>query len=482
MGSTYYDWSPLFDAVNQNVNRYSEQNRYNQMLQQLIGKPVMTPGTLGAPPLAAIPTQINATPPQLPGGPAPRPMTANLSVGGAPGTVGTPGGMSFDGPAGQALGSSANTLLPLLRNAPPSMGFPLLLQSVMKNADRQQQIQDSRVTPLSDEEAQARGLRKGGKYGLDLAGNIVTIQASDMKSEGAMGQQLAQHQAEQLLTPEALAQKKELERLSQAPQWAALKEKQDEFKASNPMLAAGGSAGPAPLSSYPQATQAMVRAMIEGRQAPPTSFALSKPYWQNMIALANSVDPGFDQTQWTSRVAARKDMLGGGKSYQTLNAGNTAIQHLGHLNDQISSVSGVPIPVVGGLVNSALNHVEQPYTGGLNTYNDTLGHLAEETTKFYRGTGGSEADIERNMGNLSANLSTTAKQKGVANTVSLIYGKLAPMVEQYNKSMNTNYPTSHFLSAKAVSTIKKMGFDPDTGEKVEKPGGDGWSIKLKDNH
>lgn len=336
-------------------------------------------------------------------------------------------------------------------------GNPQLIQQfapeVIKN---RLEMENKHLTPLSPQEAQARGLR--GVWGVDAAGNPVKIQDSDVKSQEA----IAQEQATELFKnklPMTAAQRATL-----GNSQAELAEKKREFNMQNPF--AGGQGAPT-MDSLPPAAKNMIQAMLEGRQAPPTSMALAKPYWQSLIAAANAVDPTFDQTQWGARVAARKDMLGGGKGYQTLNAGNTAIQHLGRLHDQIGDVAGSQIPLVGNLINSGTNAAARASgLPGVPAYNDTLGHLAEETTKFYRGAGGAEADVARNMGNLSADLSKAQKEAGTANTVHLIYGKLAPMVEQYNKAMNTNYPTSHFLSKDAVATIKKMGFDPDTGEKA----------------
>ena len=220
------------------------------------------------------------------------------------------------------------------------------------------------------------------------------------------------------------------------------------------------------ISYVPQNIRGTVKSMLEGRMSPPTGMALKTPYWQNLMNIANTIDPSFDQVTWTGRLNANKDMQSGGKSKTLLNSGETAIAHLYHLAAQIPSVSGVALPFVGDPLNSVINKAEQPYTGGLNSYNDTLGHLGEETTKFYRGTGGSEADVDRTLKNLAPNLSTTAKQSGVKNTVGLIYGRLLPMVETYNKTMGTNYPASHFVSPRTVKMVRNMGFDPDTGEKL----------------
>lgn len=329
----------------------------------------------------------------------------------------------------------------LQRTESPELTAELAPQLIQQQA----QIAAKSVRPATVEEKLAGGYKPNDPVFIDAYKNLT----SEVKPQAAIDQA-----ANAPMTP--------YQRATLAAQASERAEKVREFNLTNPMAASGGGGGlSADISSYPPQVQSTVKAMLEGRQAPPTSFALSKPYWQNLMAIANAVDPTFDQTSWGARASARKDFQGGGKSYQLLNAGNTAIQHLGRLHDQIGDVSSSSIPLLNSAINLGSVQIGQP---GVNAYNDTLGHLAEETTKFYRGTGGAEADIARNMENLSPNLSAAQKSAGVANTVHLIYGKLQPMVEQYNRTMGTNYPASHFLSAEAVRTIKKMGFDPDSGE------------------
>lgn len=219
------------------------------------------------------------------------------------------------------------------------------------------------------------------------------------------------------------------------------------------------------MATIPQSEQLAVKQMVEGRMPFPGSRSLTTPYWQQKLQEAQQYDPNFDAVAWDGRVKTARDYSPGGKVGQALQSGSTAINHLGHLNDQIGGVSGNGLPLIGGMINHAVNAWNAPQ-GKLNPYMDTQGHLAEETTKFYRGTGGAEADVTRNMANLSPDLSTEAKQGGVNNTVQLIYGKLKPLADAYNTQMGTSFPASHFLPPDAVKTLKGMGFDPDTGEKV----------------
>lgn len=305
----------------------------------------------------------------------------------------------------------------------------------------------------------------------DANGGIHVIKTGDMKSPGAIQQQIDLKNADPML---GIA----LGNLGVAKERLAVDK--NKLQIENPFAGGQNTMGPDAFKNATPAVQSTVKAMIEGRMAPPSSMALAKPYWQNMLALANSVDPNFDQTAWHARNNARKDFTGGGKSYQMLNSGNTVIQHLGRLNNQIGDVASSALPMWNRVENFGANELGVP---GVNAYNDTLGHLSEETTKFYRGTGGNEDDIKRTMKNLSPNLSAAQKQSGVANTVHLIYGKLQPMVEQYNKTMGTSFPPSHFLSKEAINTMRSMGYDPDTGEKTStSSSGGGKVIKWEDMH
>lgn len=353
----------------------------------------------------------------------------------------------------------------LQRTGSPELTAEMAPQLIRSQMD----IQAKSVHRLTPQQAVAAGYPADAPVFSDQYGNI----SSEAKPTAVL-KQTQDAAANAPLTP---YQKAMLGRQS-----SEQAEKVREFNLTNPMAASGGGGAISPdITTYAPQVQSTVKAMLEGRQAPPTSFALSKPYWQNLMAIANAVDPNFDQTAWGARASARKDLLGGGKGYQTLNAGNTAIQHLGRLNEQIGSVAGHQIPLIGNYINQGENAVAKASgVPGVPAYNDTLGHVSEETTKFYRGSGGAEADVVRNMGNLSADLSTEQKKAGVQNTVHLIYGKLAPMVEQYNKTMGTDYPASHFLSKQSIATMQRMGYDPDTGEQIQSRPGAGVPTNPQD--
>jgi hypothetical protein len=144
------------------------------------------------------------------------------------------------------------------------------------------------------------------------------------------------------------------------------------------------------------ATAAQVKAIIEGRTAYPTGSRLN-PVQQRVKELVTLVDPTFETGNSGARMKVRNEFLAGGPNTPAgqITAGNTAIQHLGHLLDASDKLGGASD---WGPLNSTLNDVNVAIKGrsndtGLVTYNNALGRFAEEATKFYRGVGGTEADI-----------------------------------------------------------------------------------------
>lgn len=174
--------------------------------------PPQTPPTVPA-------SQIsNAAGPDMPTeGQQTAPQAQSPAPAAGTGQTANPAPMGLGGPQQPApQQSSLDRLL--------ATGNPALIQQFAPQLfTHQLDVNDRKVIPLTDQEAIAAGLRPGGVYGREAAtGNLTTIQPSDQKSQGAVTQGIQEHRAEQVLLPEALAQKKELERLSQGPAWAAL--------------------------------------------------------------------------------------------------------------------------------------------------------------------------------------------------------------------------------------------------------------------
>lgn len=224
------------------------------------------------------------------------------------------------------------------------------------------------------------------------------------------------------------------------------------------------------LRTLDPAKAATVKAIAEGRMAPPTSFAASKPYWQKTLADVAQYEPNFDLTTWTTRNQARKEFNAGGPNSPAgqITAGNTAIQHLKQLSDAADALEN------GGW--TGINWIKNEYrtkTGSplVTNYNNILSKFVEEATKFYRGAGGTEADIQRDIANLSPNGSPAQLHQGIATAAHLMASKIEALQARYKNALgpgSKDFPILTEGSASSLDAINKRsdktkGIDAGSG-------------------
>lgn len=227
--------------------------------------------------------------------------------------------------------------------------------------------------------------------------------------------------------------------------------------ASNPMLAggagaAGGPSGDEFLKTLPSNIGAQVKALAEGRMAFPSGFALKSPYWQQMLTAVSQYDPNFDAVNYNARSKTRNDFTSG-KNAQNLKALNTAIGHLGTLNDQIAGTAShglTPLNYVQNLGN------ELTGDAGPTQFKQTASALASELTQVFRGSGGAEADVKRYLSELDVNASKAQKQAAVKNIVDLLSSRTSAIGDQYNQGMGTTADPLTLLNPKARAVLENI--------------------------
>jgi hypothetical protein len=171
------------------------------------------------------------------------------------------------------------------------------------------------------------------------------------------------------------------------------------------------------LATIPPQQRGIVQAMIEGRQAMPSSFALNKPYWQNMIAAANNVDPSFDGTTWPARVAGMKSFKAGADA-GTVRSANQVLGHISDLTDKADELHNGDHP--------AFNYVKNAWDSQMgsdaaNNWTTQAHAVADELSAFMKGAGhSSDTEIKAWNDSLSPNMSPQ-QQRGAIKTLMGIY-------------------------------------------------------------
>lgn len=210
-----------------------------------------------------------------------------------------------------------------------------------------------------------------------------------------------------------------------------------DIKIKQQKLDAGGIDAPPPpgdlnktgdeyLATLPRSIVPTVKSMIEGRMAPPSSFAMSKPYWQQMVSAANQADPSFDQSQWASRNVLRKayESQARGSPSQVINSLNTLAAHANSMYGHHLNMAG---PNLGPLSSAAAGIMQSFDQKDTPAYNTEVGFVQGELQKLVKNGQSSEAEADRIIHNLRAAQSFQARGEAIKAVADLAKGKLQPI-------------------------------------------------------
>ena len=176
-----------------------------------------------------------------------------------------------------------------------------------------------------------------------------------------------------------------------------------------------------------------VQAIIEGRAPYPTGMLIKTPYGQQLATDVTQADPTFETGNAQSRNKLRTDATSG-KLGTSTNAISTALVHLGQTADNLIQLPNGNYPLVNGVKQAFVTG-----TGGdaYTNFNTTMGKVSAELTSAYRNGGGNEADIQRELSNISPTSSPTQITGSLLNTAKLLKGKIDANQEQVDKGMGS---------------------------------------------
>lgn len=218
--------------------------------------------------------------------------------------------------------------------------------------------------------------------------------------------------------------------------------------------------GPDALAQMPAAMANQVKALAEGRMSFPSAAALRSPYWQTMLQAVGQYDPTFDAVNYQSRAKTRNAFTSG-KEGRDLNALNTAMGHLGTLSDIAEELDNFSSVGPGGILTSTANKArnaakELRQDPSIVKFNTARDKVAEEFTRLYRGAGGSESDIKREIENLNAANSPPQLRQAIKVMADLARSKAVSLGDQYNLGMGTTKDPLELVKPHARDVFERV--------------------------
>jgi hypothetical protein len=239
--------------------------------------------------------------------------------------------------------------------------------------------------------------------------------------------------------------------------------------------------GKAYLDNLPVAMRTIVE-KVANYEINPSTLSTKGGQREKIMAAASQYNPDFDAALAPARFAAIKEFnSGGGNSPAgTITAGNTAIQHLKAISDASQKIGGTDN---GWILNGVINKGNAALQNAKNNpdmieYNNALGRFAEEATKFYRGIGGSEADIQRALHDVTAAQSPEARNRAIAVQADLMQSKINALQDRWKQATGPtgwnkiakDFPIIQGKSSAALDSIMERDGRPKYSKPSAEPG------------
>lgn len=179
-----------------------------------------------------------------------------------------------------------------------------------------------------------------------------------------------------------------------------------------------------------------VQAIAEGRSKMPAG-----PRAAQIRAAVYQYDPNYRESRYDVTQSLAKPA--GANFGATIGSGNMAIKHLGEISDAVEDLK--KSEWAGGKfrpLNWLQQTVKTNLPGGypeVERFKTAADRFSEEATKFYRGSGGNQADIQRAIDRMNAARSPQELHDILEEETRLFSGKVKGLGAIYNQSFSSPY-------------------------------------------
>lgn len=177
--------------------------------------------------------------------------------------------------------------------------------------------------------------------------------------------------------------------------------------------------------------------------------------WNNILAAASLKDPSFKPVDYATRRATKLSATSG-KLADSFNALNTIAGHLGSLNMAVEELNNTRFPWLNKKLNEAGTALGTGTGDNVSKFKATVGPVAQELTRVYRGAGGSRADVEDFEKSMNENASFSQQKEAIKTFAHLVQSKLNAATNQFNQGMKTSKQGLELLTPEAQVTFKEI--------------------------
>ena len=218
-----------------------------------------------------------------------------------------------------------------------------------------------------------------------------------------------------------------------------------------------GSRNEAFLKTMSPQDQAYVKGLADYDLEPPKGFALKDPGVRSLLSNAKLYDPAYDEKEYPSRSAIKKDYQSAkrGTTGGNLVSLNTLTGHLGTLHDMAVAMQNKDIPTYNRLANLLSKETGDPRVTNFNLAKNAV---ATELSTALKGQA-TEGDIKSWRDAINGSGSAKQLYGNIAVPLHLMQTRFGELQTKYQDTMGKPFKV---LSPAAAETLRKFNLDPGT--------------------
>lgn len=193
-----------------------------------------------------------------------------------------------------------------------------------------------------------------------------------------------------------------------------------------------GKTGSDLLNSLPALDKATLQSILDYGKNPANlslrkSAGESQSEREKFLSMAHLIDPTYDETQYGTRSAIKKD-FNSGKSAQNIRSLNTAVGHLQTLSDAGTKLENASLPVWNKIANLGITAVGDSRVVAFNT---AATAVESELASVFKGMGATDQEIKAWRENINSSQSPAQMKGAIDTAIELMGSRLQALTNQY---------------------------------------------------
>ncbi len=223
------------------------------------------------------------------------------------------------------------------------------------------------------------------------------------------------------------------------------------------------------VETWPLQDRTLIKAIGNYEYKAPggTKGALTSPRVSSMIASAKIYNPAFSAEEYDNRAAMKKNYLFGGKGAENITSLDTALVHLGGLDEAATKLDNSAFRKYNTFANWLVKESGSPQA---KAFQNDRTVVSEELARALKGGVATEAEVKQWEHNIDTADSPAQLRTSTQTIAKIIAGRLGEQSATYERGMGEP-PPRPFVSPEAQKVLTRLGGNGTPGAPNPNPSG-----------